>query len=122
MRKIILGVIILVGLFLGSGESAKAQVNCNKWKCDENCGDRGCFQKCYCEADPSIKGDCGPGEYVCNNPVTRIGACCAIGGGVVSCFLPGTEVATPTDKQSDKQSGGQATKKIEDINKVDKTL
>jgi len=52
----------------------------------------------------------------CDPPQTCFDKCCiSPNDGGSACFVPGTIVATPTDKQSGGQTGGQATKKIEDI-------
>ena len=65
--------------------------------------------------------ECGQdaGGKSCDLPQTCFDKCCISpndgGSDGSACFVPGTIVATPTDKQSGGQTGGQATKKIEDI-------
>ena len=85
-------VLVVTILFLSFAQVASVRAACNPAECGE-----------------SLLNCTGAGEQ-CS------AKCCMVPGSDGSaCFVPGTIVATPTDKQSGGQSGGQATKKIEDI-------
>ena len=125
MRKIIIFIIVISGLFYGLGnlEPVSAQAcQCVEWRNEPVyrdspemcpypyehivCKPVGWYDQAVCVAN-SCGRTCGPGSYVCNRPT----GCCETGTPPPSSFMAGTIVSTPL--------GG---KKIEDLKVGDRVI